>query len=93
MEAYEGSRTVLRTLSESFENEVSDFEADNATLKGDDLWQVVWIVIGGVRTVLEVGFMCLFGSLARILLQGSVSTNLFNSMRHHVDLRKVGVGI
>jgi hypothetical protein len=35
----------------------------------------------------------LFVSLGRILLQGSVSTNLFDPVRHQVDLRKVEVGI
>jgi hypothetical protein len=75
------------------EIELSDFEAENATLKGDYLRQVVEIVIGGVPTVLEVRFMCLFISLGRILLQGSVSTNLLDPMRHQVDLRKVAVGI
>jgi hypothetical protein len=43
--------------------ELSDFEAEDATLKGDYLQQVVEIVIGGVPTVLEVGLMCLFMSL------------------------------
>jgi hypothetical protein len=75
------------------EIELSDFEAENATLKGDYLQQVVEIVIGGIPTVLEVRFMCLFMSLGRILLQGSVTTNLFDPMRHHVDHRKVEVGI
>jgi len=75
------------------EVELSHFEAENATQKGDYLWQVVEIVIGGVPTVLEVRFMCLVMSLGRILLQGSVSTNLFDPMRHQVDLRKVEVGI
>ena len=84
---------VLPTLSEGLEIELSDFEAENATLTGDYLWQVVEIVIGGVPTVLEVRFMCLFMSLGRILLQGSLSTNLFDPMRHQVDLRKVEVGI
>jgi hypothetical protein len=50
-------------------------------------------VIGGVPTVLEVRFMCFFKVLGRILLQGSVSTNLLDPMRHQVDLRKVEVGI
>jgi len=58
-------------------------------LKDDYLWQIVEIVIVGVPTILEVRFMCLFMSLGRILLQGSVSTNLFDPMRHQVDLRKV----
>jgi len=75
------------------EIELSDFEAEDATLTGDYLWQVVEIVIGGVPTVLEVGFMHLFMSFGRILLEGSVSTNLFDPMRHQVDLRKVEVGI
>jgi len=80
-------------LSEGLQIELSYFEAENATLKGDYLWQVVEIVIGGVPTVLEVRFMCLFMSLGRILLQGSVSTNLFGPMRYQVDLQKVKVGI
>jgi hypothetical protein len=80
-------------LSEGLEIELSDFEAEDATLKGDYLWQVVEIVIGGVPTVLEVRFICLFMSLGRILLEGSVSTNLFDPMRHQVDLRQVEVGI
>jgi hypothetical protein len=84
---------VLPTLCEGLEIELSDSEAENATLKGDYLWQVVDIVIGGVPTVFEVRFMYLFTSLGRILLQGSVSTNLFDSMRHQVDLWKVEVGI
>ena len=80
-------------LSEGLEIELSDFDAENVTLRGDYLWQVVEIVIGGFPTVLEVRFMCLFMSLSRILLQGSVSTNLFDPMRHQVDLRKVEVSI
>jgi len=88
-----GGSAVLPTLSEGLEIELSDFEAENATLKGDYLWQVVEIVIGGVPTVLEVRFMCLFMSLGRILLQGSVSTNLFGPVRHYVDLPKVEVSI
>ena len=84
---------MLPTLSEVLEIELSDFEAENATLKGDYLWQVVEIVIGGIPTVLEVRFMGLFMSLGRILLQGSVLKNLFGPMRHQVDLRKDVVGI
>jgi len=75
------------------EIELSGFEAENATLKGDYLWQVVEIVVGGVPTVLKVHFLCLVMSLGRILLQCSVSTNLFSPMRHQVDLQKVEVGI
>ena len=84
---------VLPTLRECLEIELSDFEAVDATLNGDYLWQVVEIVIGVVRTILEVSFMCLFRSLGRILFQGSIFTNLFNPMRHKVELRKVEVGI
>ena len=73
--------------------ELTDFQAEDVTLNGDYLWQVVEIVIGGVPTVLEVRFMCLFMSLGRILLQGSVSTNLFDLMRYQVGHRKVEVGI
>jgi hypothetical protein len=80
-------------LREGFEIELSDFEAENATLKGYYLWHVVVIVIGGVPTVLEVRFMCMFMCLGRIQLQGSVSTNLFGPRTHQVDLPKVEVGI
>jgi hypothetical protein len=68
------------------EIELSDFEAEDTTLKGDYLWQVVEIVIGGVPTILEFRFMCLFMALGRLLLQCSVSTNLFDPMRYPVDL-------
>jgi hypothetical protein len=44
-------------LSEGLQIELSDFEAEDAMLKGDYLWQVVEIVIGGVTDVLEVRFM------------------------------------
>jgi hypothetical protein len=56
-EDFESGSSVLPTLSEGLEIELSDFEAEDATLKGDYLWQVVEIVIGGVPTVLEVHFM------------------------------------
>jgi hypothetical protein len=80
-------------LSEGLDIELSDFEAEDATLKGDYLGQVVEIVIGGVPTILEVRFMCLFMSLSSILLLSSVSTHMFGPMRHQVDLRKGEVGI
>jgi hypothetical protein len=92
-EDFAGGSAVLPTLSKGLEIELSDFEAENVTLKGDYLRQVFEIVIGGVPTVFEVRFMCLFMSLGRILLQVSVTTNLFDPMRHQVDLRKVEVGI
>ena len=88
-----GGIAVLQTLGDGLEIEPSDFEAENAMLKGDYLPHVVEIVIGGVPTVLEVCFMCLFMSLGRILLQGSILTNLFDPMRHQVDLQSVEVSI
>jgi hypothetical protein len=93
MEDFAGGSTVLPPLCEAFEFKLSDFEADNAKLNGDYLQEVVKIVIGGVPIVLEVRFMCLFMSLSRILLQGSISKNLFNPLRHQVDSRKVEAGI
>jgi hypothetical protein len=87
------SSAALPMLSEGLEIELSNFIAEDATLKGDYLWQVVEIVIGGVPTFVEVCFMCWFAALGRILLQGSVSTILFDPMRHQVDLQKVEVGI
>jgi hypothetical protein len=80
-------------MSEGLEIELSDFEVEDAALKGDYLWQVVEIVIGGIPSALEVRFMCLFRSLGRVLLKGSILTNLFDPMRHHVDPRNVEVGI
>ena len=59
-------------VREGLEIELSHFEAENATLKGNYLWQVVQIVIGGVPTILEVRFMCLFMCLGKILLKGYV---------------------
>ena len=90
---FPGGSAVLPTLSVGLEIELSDFEAENATLKSDYLRQVVEIMIGGVPTVLEVCFMCLFMSLGRILLQGSISTNLFDPTRHQANIREVEVGI
>ena len=75
------------------EIELSDFDAENATVRSDYLRQVFEIVIGGIPTVLEIRCMCLFMSLDRILLQGSVSTHLFEPVRHQVDLRKVEVRV
>ena len=75
-EVYAGGSAVLPTLSQGLEIELNNFEAENAMLNGDDLGQVVEMVIGGVPTVLEVGIMCMFMSLGRILLQGSISMNL-----------------
>jgi hypothetical protein len=75
------------------EIELSGFKAEDATLKGDYLWRVVDIVIGGIPTSLEVHFICLFMSLGGIVLQGSLSTNLFGPMRHQVDCPKIEVSI
>jgi len=71
-------------LSEGMASELSDFEAENAILKGGYLWQGVEIVIGGISTILEICFMYLFMSLGRILLQGYITTILFDPMRHQV---------
>jgi len=84
---------VLPTLIEALEIELSVLEAEDATLKGDYLRQVVESVIGGVPTVLEVGFMFLFKALGRLMLPGSVVTKLFDPMRRQVDLQKVVVSI
>jgi hypothetical protein len=67
-EDFAGGSAVLSTLSEGLEIDPSDFEVENATLKGNCLWQVVEIVIGGVSTVHEVRFMYLSIYLGRILL-------------------------
>jgi len=90
---FAGGSAFLLTLSESLEIELSDFEAENATRKGDYLWQVAEIVIGGIPTVREVCFRCLFMSLSRILLEHSVSTNLIDPMAHQVGHQKVHVSI
>jgi len=92
-EDFPSHSTVLSTLSESLEIELSDSKVENVTLQGDYLRQVVEFEIGGVPTILEVRFMCLFMPLGKILLQGSVSTNLFNPVRHQVDRPQVEVGI
>ena len=56
-EAFAGSNAGLPMLCVGLEIEFSHFEAENATLKGYSLWQVVEIVIGGVPTILEVRFI------------------------------------
>jgi hypothetical protein len=75
------------------EIEHSDYKAENLTMKGDYLWQLVEVVIGGVPTISQVHFMCLFMSLSPIVWQRSRSTNLFDPIRHQVDLRTVDVSI
>jgi len=88
-----GGSAGLLTLSEGLEIELTHFEEENVKLKVDYLRQVVEIVIRGVPTIVEICFMCLFMPSGRILLQGSVSTNLFNQVRHSVDRRKLEFGI
>lgn len=83
----------LPTLSQGLEIEHSDFEAEDAMLNGHHPSQVFEIVIGGDPTILAVHFMGMFMSLSRILWQGSVLTNLFNPIRHQVDLWNVEVVI
>jgi hypothetical protein len=80
-------------LSEGLQIALPDFEVGNAMLKGDYLRQVVEIVIGGVPSVFEIHLMCVFVSLGRILLLGSVVRNLFSLVRYQVYLRKVEVHI
>jgi len=92
-EDFAGGSAALPTLSESLGNELSVFEAENLTLKGNYLRQVVGIVIDSFPTALEIGFMCSFMSLGGILVQFFLSTKLFDPMRHQVDLSKVVVGI
>jgi hypothetical protein len=81
------------TLSEGLQIELCALEGENATVKGEYQWQVVEIVIGGVPTILEICLIFLFMTLGRGLLQGSVMVDLFDPMRHQVDLQKVDVGI
>jgi hypothetical protein len=50
-------------------------------------------VISGVPTVVEVGCMCSFISVDRILKQSTISRKLFDPMRHQVDLHTDEVGI
>jgi len=57
-EDFASGSTILPTLSEGLDIELSDFAAEDATLNGDPLWQVVEVVIGDVPTVLEVRLMC-----------------------------------
>jgi hypothetical protein len=90
---FQGSSAGLSTLSEGWESELSEFEAENAMLNCDYTPKVVEIVIGGIPTVLDIRFVFLFVSLGRIQLQGSVWENLFDLERHQVDHQKVEVGI
>jgi hypothetical protein len=88
-----GGSAGLSTLSKGLEIQLSDFEAENAMLKGTYLQKVVEIVFGGVPNVLEICCMCWFMSLGRILLQGSVSTNQFDPGRPQLDHGNVEVVI
>jgi len=80
-------------VSEGLEIELSDFEAETAKLKDDHSQLVVEMVIRGIPTVLEIPLMSLAMAVSRILLEGSISTNPFNPVRHPVDLRKDNGGI
>jgi hypothetical protein len=44
-------------FSEGVDIDLSNFDAENVKLNGDYLWRIVWIVIGGVPTLQEVGCM------------------------------------
>jgi len=92
-EDFASDRVVFLTLSKGLVIELSDFEAGNSTLKGDYLRHVVEIVSGGIPTILEVRFVCLFMSLSRILLEGSELMSLFSLKGDQVDHRKVEVSI
>jgi len=72
----------LLTLRVGLEIEPLDFKAENSMMTGDFLCQVVEIVIRGIPTVLDINVKCLFMSLGRILLKGSISTTLLNPIRH-----------
>jgi len=87
------SSTVLSGVSKDLEIELPESKEENVTLKGDYVLQVVEIVIGGIPTILEFRFKCMFGSLGRSLLQGFISTNLFDPMWHEVCFHTVEVGI
>jgi hypothetical protein len=87
-----GQRCVPDT-ERGLDIELSELEAENTTVKRDYLRQEVEIVMRGVLIVHEVRFMCLFLYLGRILLNGYVSTNLFDLLRHQVDLRSVEDGL
>jgi hypothetical protein len=84
---------VLPMLSKCFDIQLANFEPENATMNGDYLLQGVENVNGGIPTILEVWLRFLFMSLRRIQLTGSLSPNLFDPMRHQLDLRKVKVSI
>jgi hypothetical protein len=60
---------------------------------GDYSQQVDESVIGGIPTILEVYYRCLFRKLGRTLLEGSVRRILVNPMRHRVDNPKVNIDI
>jgi hypothetical protein len=63
-----GGIAGISTLSKGLDNEHSNFQLDNATQKGDYLGQVVENVIGGIPTVIKIGFMSWFMSLGILLL-------------------------
>jgi hypothetical protein len=84
---------VLLMLSKDFNIELSDYKAEDATLRQDGGWHVVKNVVGGVPTVLEVGIMCFLMALSRIVLQGYMLTNLFDPMRYKMHLETVEVSI
>jgi hypothetical protein len=73
------------------EIQLPDFKAEHATLKWDYLRPVGEVGSGGVPTILDVHVKGWFLSLGRISLQNSVSTNVFDRIRHQVDLRQVAV--
>ena len=79
----------LLTRSEGRRIDLSHLECEIGTLKGDFLRRVVEIVIGGILTVLEVRFMCVFIALSRVLWKGPISTNPVDPVKYQVDLPKL----
>jgi hypothetical protein len=92
-ECFACGSAVCLTLRQDLEIELPHCEAQNVTLNSDYWQQVVKIVIGGVSTDLGIHIMCLFVYLSRMLLQGAISTTMFNTIRIQVDLLKVDVGM
>jgi hypothetical protein len=56
MEDFAGCSAAFPILSNDLKIEHSDVETENAMLKGNCLWQVVDILIGGAPSVLAVCF-------------------------------------
>jgi len=51
---FQGGSAIRPTFNEGLEIEHSNFAGERAMVKGDTLWQVVEIVIGGVLNIHEI---------------------------------------